>query len=747
VNGMASSEREASVSIRILSFLKENQEGANIIEISENLGLGRNLAAKHLTNLYQTGRLDLRTIGKNKIYRLAHRVPFHIYSDYPILGAIGFNRSLLVHETTEVALKILGCTEADLMGKWIEDIPHPLFQKSNLVTLARGVLDEKLSPPQITLHEIGNMIFRIIISFCIFDDSSIGIAVILIDLTNIEKNSLKEQLVSNRLNALMQETGEFIVDLDSDDRIIRENQALARYYGGTSTDFIGLRGLPSIAAEDLDVLKHTVALDPDSLQNPSAPFEIRVVMPDGNIRYQEWRAYPDIRNDILWSLHCVGSDITEKRNQEAIIRHYEAGLSTIVEEKTTELREVTKNLRKEIDELKKNEQNQYLNQNRYQRLTEMIHEIIWETNENHEFTFVSAKVEDYLGYQPESLIGKHFFEIVDDTIGQYRPLDFVSLLVSGKPIDRIITPIRSSDGSTCWFVISGVPHSNPDGIFYGYHGIAQDITRQVLEEEQKSELVTVIESTPDIITITHEDGTLMYLNQAGKKFFGLLDQSDISQINVFSYIPELDIQDYQAKRLKAVEAGSWRGDTVILSGSGTLVPLSQIIQYHRHEPSKKSYFSTILRHISERLAFEQKLATAYEYSRMLTEVNPDLIVTFSLDGKIFDVNAAVERVIGYSRDKIVGKEYFQFFSEPERIKTAYRQLLTEGSPVHYTTDILHQNGSKIPVIGNCVVIRDQTGNVTGIFASARVIHQENVEGVEKARVHELEEEPRKPPPG
>jgi PAS domain S-box-containing protein len=743
---MPSSMKENTTPQRILSYLKECPEGANIIEISKRIGIGRNQVARYLTNLSQVGRLDLITDGNNKIYRLAHRIPFHLFSIYPKGGAIGFNRSLLVQEVSERALNILGCFESDLIDKWIEDLPQPLFQELNLGSIARGVLDEKISTPYTVTGEVGGKILEISFSPCIFDDSTTGVAIVLSTLSDTNEILETERLLSDRFDALMRESEEFIVDLDTNDRIIRVNNALARYFDTVPVALIGLLGLPSISPEDFTKIKQTAIAGRPSSDITSNPVEVRVIMPDGKVRYQKWCAYPEERNGILWSLHCIGSDITDNKIQEERIRFYESGLSTIIDERTSELRGIIKNLKTRIDDLQRIEQQQYLNESRYLRLTETISEIIWETGEDHQFTYVSPKVQDSIGEIPDNLIGKHFFDLIDDTVGQARTLDFISLLISGKPIDRMVTPIRSSDGSTQWFEISGVPNIGPDGSFHGYCGIANDITKQVLEDELKTELFSIIESAAHIVAITREDGFFSYLNKAGKKFFGLSKISDISQVCFFSFIPRADYQDYLAKRAEAAEAGYWMGDSVIISCDGTLVPVSQIIQCHRHEISKKPYFSTIIRDISDRLAFEQELATAYEYSRMLTEVNPDLIATFSVEGKILDVNAAVERVTGYPRQKLIGEEYFQFFSDPEKIKDVHVKVLLEGSVVEYATDIVHKNGRITPVIGRCVAFRDQSKHVKGVFATARIIQADFKEKTGEKPHMKQKEKPPKPPP-
>lgn len=131
---------------------------------------------------------------------------------------------------------------------------------------------------------------------------------------------------------------------------------------------------------------------------------------------------------------------------------------------------------------------------------------------------------------------------------------------------------------------------------------------------------------------------------------------------------------------------------------------------------------------------------------MLTEVNPDLIATFSVEGKILDVNAAVEQVTGYSRQKLIGKEYFKFFSDAELIKDIHMRVLSQGSALEFTTDIIHKNGSKTPVVGRSVTFRDQSRNVKGIFATARIIDSDSEDKTGEKSLMELKKKPRKPPP-
>jgi len=67
--------------------------------------------------------------------------------------------------------------------------------------------------------------------------------------------------------------------------------------------------------------------------------------------------------------------------------------------------------------------------------------------------------------------------------------------------------------------------------------------------------------------------------------------------------------------------------------------------------------------ISERKEAEARLADSAHYARGLLEASLDSLVTISPGGKITDVNAATEQITGLSRDKIIGTDFSDYFTE------------------------------------------------------------------------------------
>ena len=96
-------------------------------------------------------------------------------------------------------------------------------------------------------------------------------------------------------------------------------------------------------------------------------------------------------------------------------------------------------------------------------------------------------------------------------------------------------------------------------------------------------------------------------------------------------------------------------------------------------------------------------------------------MTISSEGNITDVNRATELVSGYPRDKLIGTNFSDYFTDPQKVRKGYQQAFREGHVHDYPLEIRHCDGKVTPVLYNVSVYRDSKGGVAGVFASARDI--------------------------
>lgn len=128
--------------------------------------------------------------------------------------------------------------------------------------------------------------------------------------------------------------------------------------------------------------------------------------------------------------------------------------------------------------------------------------------------------------------------------------------------------------------------------------------------------------------------------------------------------------------------------------------------------------------ITERKTYEQALLTSSLYTRGLIEASLDPLVTISQDGVITDVNHATEIVTGHDREKLIGKDFSDYFTEPDKAREGYKKVLKEGTVKDYPLQIRHTTGKITDVLYNATVYKNQKGELQGIFAAARDITEQ-----------------------
>jgi PAS domain S-box-containing protein len=138
-------------------------------------------------------------------------------------------------------------------------------------------------------------------------------------------------------------------------------------------------------------------------------------------------------------------------------------------------------------------------------------------------------------------------------------------------------------------------------------------------------------------------------------------------------------------------------------------------------------FSYVVADITDRKKTEEKLhksevwEAASFYTRNLIEASLDPLVTISPEGKVTDVNKATELVTGCSRKELIGSDFSDYFTEPEKARAGYEKTFADGFVRDYPLAIKGKSGETRYVLYNATVYRNEIGEVQGVFAAARDI--------------------------
>lgn len=117
--------------------------------------------------------------------------------------------------------------------------------------------------------------------------------------------------------------------------------------------------------------------------------------------------------------------------------------------------------------------------------------------------------------------------------------------------------------------------------------------------------------------------------------------------------------------------------------------------------------------------FSNSLKLASQYSLSLIEASRDPLFTISPKGKITDTNEASVQVTGVAREQLIGSDFFDYFTEPDKAREGYEQVFAKGFIADYPLTVM--DGKLRDVLLNGSVYKDEDGNVLGVVVVARDI--------------------------
>ena len=165
--------------------------------------------------------------------------------------------------------------------------------------------------------------------------------------------------------------------------------------------------------------------------------------------------------------------------------------------KALELEKANIGLRKEVMERKQAEESLKESEERLRNLIETTSDWIWEVDKNGVYTYVSPKIRDILGYDPEEIIGKTPFDLMPHEEADRVSKIFSTIVASQESFDCLENINLHKNGQPVVLETSGVPIFDAGGEFCGYRGIDRNITERKqlekqLRESQKMEAVGVL---------------------------------------------------------------------------------------------------------------------------------------------------------------------------------------------------------------------------------------------------------------
>src|SRR5664280_1950016 len=112
------------------------------------------------------------------------------------------------------------------------------------------------------------------------------------------------------------------------------------------------------------------------------------------------------------------------------------------------------------------------------------------------------------------------------------------------------------------------------------------------------------------------------------------------------------------------------------------------------------------------------------YASSLIEASRDPLIAFNTKGIITDMNQAKVNITGIKREKLIGTNFSDYFTEPQKALEVYKEVFANGFVTDSPLTFRHKNGRLTDVLFNGSVYKDSKGKVLGAVIVARDIAEQ-----------------------
>jgi PAS domain S-box-containing protein len=171
---------------------------------------------------------------------------------------------------------------------------------------------------------------------------------------------------------------------------------------------------------------------------------------------------------------------------------------------------------------------------------------VWQTDEQHRFTYVSPQFTEHTGIAVESVIGRNPIDLLltelPDVAAQVR-----DAIARRRPYRDLTYFFHKPDGSPNWLRASGLPQFDEKGRFIGYLGTSRNITDEVEKKQQLADNLALtsylFDAAPDAIVYCLPDRRIVKINPKFTELFGYAANEAQGRTTEFLYVDRAGWED------------------------------------------------------------------------------------------------------------------------------------------------------------------------------------------------------------
>lgn len=450
--------------------------------------------------------------------------------------------------------------------------------------------------------------------------------------------------------------------------------------GYTAEELVGKDSLEIVVPEDREMVKeNTMKMLKGEL---SSPYQFRVICKDGSI---------------IWVMATVKS--IEYHGKRATLGNY-----------------------MEITERKRMEEAVKESEERYKELANSITDVFFAMDENLRYTYWNKASEILTGILAQDAIGKSLWEVFPDRPWRRKAEQMYRKVLKTQQLQTFVNDY-DTDGRHYVLEINAYP--SQDGVSVFVKDISEHKRAEDARREAEEEMRALLEEAPVSIINTDLEGKIIYVNERFESESGYSRGEVIGKSGFqLDWFPASTLK-FLAERMLARLGGSpakhWESQFKCQDGRLIWIELEGKILKRSEVPVG---FEIIATNITERKQAEEALRRSEERYRTMMEEMEEGYYEVDIAGNFTFVNNAMSRILGYSRDELIGMNY-RIYTPKEGVDPifqAYNRVYRTGELLKsFPMPEIRKDGTRILAEDSVFPLWDGKGKVIGFRGISRDI--------------------------
>lgn len=282
--------------------------------------------------------------------------------------------------------------------------------------------------------------------------------------------------------------------------------------------------------------------------------------------------------------------------------------------------------------------------------------------------YVSPQIEATLGFKQEEWLEDpiRWYEQIHPDDKQRWSIEASEMFLSGGPL-RSSYRVIARDGRVIWFRCEARMIRRPDGRPWFIQGVGFDITDLKRTEEElqgeRNVVSAILDTVGALVVVLDREGRVVRFNRACELITGRSSQEACGEFLWDSFLSPVDRESFKEIFRKLCNSNvrtEYESSLIAQNGNYRTIAWSAAVLARTQDRPTYVILSGI--DITE----QQRAQTRF---RGLLEAAPDAVVVADHKGRIVLVNAQVEKLFGYDRQELLGKDIEKLV--PHRLRSIH----------------------------------------------------------------------------